>query len=152
MPMTIQLDHLFTLRLQRDESRAFTIRNGPHGTRSIAAADEGGRFEGPRLSGRLATGTSGDWATFRQDGSFIIDARLMLVTDDEVPILMSYKGVGGWNDDRTPWMHTSPIFETAHEPHGWLNDVQGVARGYADGDHIVYEVFAIAGWEDTETP
>jgi hypothetical protein len=142
--MSVETEHLFTIRLRRDGNRALTIRDGPHGTRAIAPAAEGGAFEGERLSGELITGTSGDWATLRPDGSFLIDARLTLLTDDGAPILMTYRGVGAFDENGVAWMHTSPLFETGDERYDWLNRVQGLAFGHlTDDGTVVYEVHAL---------
>lgn len=138
--MAIDTEPLLTVRLQRDAERAVRIENGPHGTRGIAPAAEGGTFEGPRLRGEVVFGTSGDWATLRPDGSFLIDARLTLRTDDGAPILMTYRGVGAFDENGDAWMHVAPLFETGDERYEWLNMVQGVAHGHLDGDTVVYEV------------
>jgi hypothetical protein len=143
--MSIDAEHLFTLRLSRDSARAVRIMNGPQGSRGVAPIGEGGTFEGKRLSGTLVTGASGDWPTLRADGSFFVDARLTLLTDDEVPILMTYRGVGSFDPGGDAWMHTSPLFETGDERYSWLNNVQAVAFGSLDGDGVVYEVHALIG-------
>ena len=138
--MELTTEPLFTLRLQRDGERSVRIHNGPLGDRAVAPAAEGGTFEGERLRGELVAGTSGDWAIIRPDGSFLIDARLTLVTDDGVPIFMTYRGVGGFDEQGDAWMHTAPLFETSDGNYSWLNGVQGIARGHLDGDTVVYEV------------
>lgn len=141
--MQIETEHIFTLRLKRDAERAIRIRNSPHGDRAVAPAAPGGTFEGARLRGELLTGTSGDWATLRADGAFLIDARLTLLTDDGVAILMTYRGVGAFDENGDAWMHTAPIFETGDGPYDWLNVVQGISYGYLDGDTVVYDVYAM---------
>lgn len=141
--MELTTEPLFTLRLQRDAARAVRIRNGPRGELAIAPAAEGGTFEGERLRGELIAGTSGDWATIRPDGSFLIDARLTLLTNDGVPIFMTYRGVGAFDEQGEAWMHTAPLFETGDDRYGWLNGVQAIAHGYLEGDTVVYEVRAM---------
>jgi hypothetical protein len=143
--MTIETEHLFVLRLRRDGDRAVRIVGGPHGTRAIAPVAEGGVFEGERLAGTIITGASGDWPTLRPDGSFLIDARLTLLTNDGAPILMTYRGVGSFDDNGAAWMHASPLFETGDERYDWLNLVQAVAFGHFDDDTVVYDVHAITG-------
>jgi hypothetical protein len=139
---TIDVDRLFVLELTRDASRTLSIPGGPRGGRSVASVAEG-RFHGERLSGRLADVAAGDWPTFGDDGSFRIDARLALITDDDVPILMTYTGVGGFDEQRNAWMRAAPLFEVGPGPYAWLNNVQGVAHGRLDGDLVVYEVYAL---------
>ena len=142
--MAIETEHLMTIRLQRDAERAVRIVDGPQGTRAVAPVAEGGTFEGERLRGRVIAGASGDWATLRPDGSFLVDARLTLLTDDEAPILMTYRGVGAFDQNGDAWMHTSPLFETGAAPHAWLNLVQGVAFGRFEGDDVVYDVHVLS--------
>ena len=141
--MQTDVEELFTLRLRRDGDRAVKIRDGPHGTRGIAPAAEGGTFSGPRLSGELMTGTSGDWATLRPDGSFLIDARLTLVTSDGAPILMTYRGVGAFDNNGDAWVHTSPLFETGDGRYDWLNLVQAIAYGRLEDDTVIYDVYTL---------
>lgn len=143
--MAIETEPLCTVRLRRDGDRAQTIRNGPHGTRAIAPVADGGVFEGERLSGAIITGASGDWATIRPDGSFLIDARLTLLTTDEAPILMTYRGVGAFDQNGAAWMKTAPLFETGDERYQWLNLVQAVAFGRLDDGVVVYDVHIITG-------
>ena len=120
-----------------------TIRDGPHGTRAIAPVADGGHFTGQRLSGKLITGASGDWATLRPDGSFLIDARLTLMTDDGAPILMTYRGVGAFDPNGDAWMQTAPLFETGDKRYDWLNLIQALAFGHLDGDTVVYDVHEV---------
>ena len=93
----------------------------------------------------LITGASGDWATLRPDGSFLIDARLTLMTDDGAPILMTYRGVGAFDPDRGAWMQTASLFETGDARYDWLNLVQGLAFGRLDDGTVVYEVHQVIG-------
>lgn len=61
------------------------------------------------------------------------------------PILMTYRGVGAFDENGDAWMHTSPLFETGDERYDWLNMVQGIAFGRLDGTTLVYDVHAVAG-------
>ncbi|MGF1599658.1 MAG: DUF3237 domain-containing protein [Acidimicrobiales bacterium] len=137
---TFGIEPLCTIRLERDAERAVRIADGPHGTRAIAPVAAGGTFDGPRLRGEIVTGASGDWATLRPNGSFLIDARLTLLTEDGAPILMTYRGVGGFDGPGGAWMHTCPLFETGDERYAWLVGIQGVARGRLEDGAVVYDV------------
>lgn len=141
--MPVGTTPLFTMTLRRDADHSVTVRNGPKGNLAIAAVAEGGTFEGERLRGTLVAGTSGDWATLRPDGSFLVDARLTLLTDDNVPIFMTYRGVGAFDGDGKAWMQTAPLFETGEGPYDWLNMVQAVAFGQHDGVDLVYDVHTL---------
>src|SRR2546428_10097702 len=63
----------------------------PHGTR-VTAPISGGRFEGPRLRGRVVPG-GGDWTLLRTDGVLELDLRLTLETDDGALIRMTSFGL-----------------------------------------------------------
>src|SRR5438034_9647845 len=52
----------------------------PHGTRATVPIS-GGRFEGPRLRGRVVPG-GGDWTLLRTDDVLELDLRLTLQTED----------------------------------------------------------------------
>src|SRR6185436_1082546 len=83
------LDHLGTLTLETGTRTA--IENGPQGTRTVVQV-VGGRFEGPRLKATVQT-PAGDWITNRPDGSYRLDVRLTLKTDDGALILVTYNGI-----------------------------------------------------------
>src|SRR5437870_13849272 len=63
----------------------------PHGTR-VTAPISGGRFEGPRLRGRVVPG-GGDWTLLRTDGVLELDLRVTLETDDGALIHMTLVGL-----------------------------------------------------------
>ena len=52
----------------------------------------GGSFEGERLSGEVLDGGS-DWQTVRNDGTTTLNVRLVLRTNDDALICMTYQGV-----------------------------------------------------------
>jgi len=67
-------------RLQAELGTRTVIENGPQGTRTIVQV-LGGRFDGPRLKASVQT-PAGDWITNRKDGTYRLDVRLTLKTDD----------------------------------------------------------------------
>src|ERR1700730_19301160 len=52
----------------------------------------GGSFEGERLSGEVLDGGS-DWQTVRRDGATTLNVRLVLKTEDEALIGMTYRAI-----------------------------------------------------------
>ena len=52
----------------------------------------GGQFEGERLRGWILSGGS-DWQSLRADGATTLNVRLVMETDDNVLIAVSYLGV-----------------------------------------------------------
>lgn len=67
------------------------IGDTPAGTQRVIPIPEGGRFEGPRMSGRMLGGH--DWQVTRADGVVVIDALYLLETDDGVRFQCRNRGV-----------------------------------------------------------
>jgi Protein of unknown function (DUF3237) len=136
---TLPVEFLF--RFEADLGSRDTINDAPHGTRAIVNVT-GGRFEGPRLKGTLGVPT-GDWVTVRGDGSFKLDARVTLRTDDGALILMTYNGIGIFTEAGSS-NRTAPLFETGDPRYVWLNRVQAVGVGERRGGSLVaYDVYAL---------
>ena len=79
------------------------IGSTPHGTLSIFPVI-GGSFEGERLRGKVLAG-GGDWVTARADGTFELDLRATLETDDGALIHLTFTGV---RDDANHYLRTLP--------------------------------------------
>jgi hypothetical protein len=118
-----------------------------------------GSFEGARLRGALNPGT-GDWMLMRKDGVMVVDARVVLKTDDGAIIHMSYGGrivIPGdlLSQARDPdrrhlidpagyYFRTTPFFETGAEKYAWLNNVVSVGTGrLLQGRSVAYRVFQV---------
>lgn len=134
---SLPVEHLFTLTITADLGASYQIRTGPAGRRIIAGIT-GGTFSGPRVKGTVAPSTGADWVTVRPDKSLRIDVRLVLVTDDDVPIYMYYGGLLIDGQART-----APYFEVADERYDWLNNVQAVGIGTVGPDGPTYEIYAL---------
>jgi hypothetical protein len=110
-----------------------------------------GSFQGPKLKGKVV-GPGGEWGASRPDGSYHIDVRFELQTDDNEMIYVAYGGVifpfrpaeGG---RREFWVNT-PVFETASTKYEWLNRAVCVGVNYAVPPEVgslayhVYQVFS----------
>ncbi len=83
---SLPVEHLLTLTATTQPPQS--IANGPQGTRAIVAVS-GGAFEGPKLRGTVVGGSGGDYLTVRADGSFKLDVRIVLQTEDGANILMT---------------------------------------------------------------
>jgi hypothetical protein len=128
--------------------------------RRILNAVGTGVFEGPKLRGELIAGT-GDWMLVRRDGVRVIDARVVLRTDDDAIIHMSYGGRFAASPDVLAemardrdnrhlvsrsryYMRTTPTFETGAPAYAWLNDVMCVASGWlTEGGGVAYAVYQV---------
>ena len=96
----------------------------PHGSLSIFPI-VGGSFDGERLRGKVLAG-GGDWVTDRGDGTFELDLRATLETDDGALIHMTFSGV---RDDANHYLRTLPRFETAAPRYLFLNRLLAVGIG-----------------------
>lgn len=129
---------------------------------SLAIYHQGadGWAKGPKISGTILQPT-GDWLRIMPGGSFRVDARMVVKTDDGALIYVTYGGVisvskenfgrmvsGGTLTSDDMYFVTTPSFQTAHPDYAWLNHVQAVGKvaavkgGGGDG-FVTYEVFAI---------
>jgi hypothetical protein len=110
----------------------------PRGTLSIFPIT-GGSFEGERLRGKVLAG-GGDWVVARADGTFELDLRATLETDDGALIHMTFTGV---RDDANQYLRTLPRFETAAPKYAFLNRLLavGIGEGHRDGPvHTIEEI------------
>jgi hypothetical protein len=99
----------------------------------------GGSFEGDRLRGKVLAG-GGDWVNARGDGTFVLDLRVTLETDDGARIHMTFTGV---RDDANHYFRTVPRFETAEPKYAFLNRLLAVGIGETRPEgpvHLIEEI------------
>src|SRR5436305_6709936 len=114
------------------------IGSTPRGTLSIFPVT-GGTFEGERLRGKILPG-GGDWVVAKTDGTFDLDLRVTLETDDGALIHMTFTGV---RDDANHYLRTLPRFETAAPKYAFLNRLLAVGIGEIRPDgpvHVIEEI------------
>src|SRR5512139_2122524 len=138
MPNAPKLEFLMTLTANL-RAQTPVIANGPHGTKAIAIVT-GGSFEGPKLRGTVDD-SGGDWVTMRSDGSFKLDVRILLRTDDGADVFMRYEGIGVRGAGQLDLV-TAPMFETGDERYAWLNNVQAISTGVSKDGVVRYDVFS----------
>ncbi len=85
-----KLEYVFQVSLQF--TRVQNIENMPSGAGRGAVYIDSGSVEGPKLNGKVVSGSGGDWALFRPDGVLATDARYMLETNDGTLILLHNRG------------------------------------------------------------
>jgi hypothetical protein len=137
-PAAPAFEYLGTLRV---ETGARTVvENGPQGTRTIVEVT-GGRFEGPRMKASVQ-GPAGDWITNRADGTYKLDVRITLRTDDGALILVTYNGVGQTTAAGAS-LRMAPLFETGDSRYAWLTRLQAVGVGERVGTAVRYEIYAL---------
>ena len=143
---------LFVMRLEVRKLQ--TVGAAPGAFRRIGVVP-GGLFEGERLSGEVLEGGS-DWQTVRHDGATTLNVRLVLKTDDDALIGMTYQGLrhgppeiveriesGEAVDPARYYFRINPLFETAAAKYGWLNRIIAVGIGHRRADGPIYSVFEV---------
>ena len=126
--------------LQVQTGTRTVVENGPQGTRTIVQI-LGGRFEGSRLKATVQT-PAGDWITNRADGSYRLDVRMTLKTDDGALILVTYNGIGRTTPAGAS-LRGAPLFETGDQRYVWLTRLQAVSVGERVGTDVKYNVYAL---------
>jgi len=123
------------MRLRLTTGATDEIGQTPHGRLSIFPII-GGSFEGERLRGTVLAG-GGDWVTAVADGTFELDLRVTLETDDGALIHMTFTGV---RDDANHYFRTLPRFETAVPKYAFLNRLLAVGIGEIHPDGPVHAI------------
>jgi len=149
---TIRTRPLFVVRL--DVRKLQDVGVTPAGHRRIGAVP-GGSFEGERLSGVVLEGGS-DWQTIRPDGATTLDVRLVLRTNDDALITMTYRGLrhgpadviarleaGEAVDPAGYYFRAAPFFETSAAKYDWINRVVALGIGHRRADGPIYSVFEV---------
>ncbi len=129
---------LFDLVFERGQA---TSVGSPGGNRVVVPVSTG-TFEGPKLKGTVIA-PSGDAITIRQDGSSVLDLRLLLQTDDGQKILMTCRGLAFPNPDGTLFARLQPLFETGAEKYAWLNKVVAIGVFRQVPGKVSYRVYQI---------
>jgi hypothetical protein len=99
-----------------------------------------GTIQGPKINGTVV-GPSGDWGMPMPDGSFRLDVRSTIKTNDGAFIFVEYNGVVFASKEETgrffkgdtitakdEYFLTAPRFTTASKTYDWLNKVQAVGK------------------------
>ena len=129
------IEPLLVLNVQTMLVRSVT--DTPLGDRMIFDVVSG-TFEGPRLKGRVPA-TGGDWVTRTPSGSRL-NVRLLLETDDGVPILYQYSGRACQIDGKTR-IEIAGAFDAPAGAYSWLNDVQAFGLGVPIAGGVRYQLY-----------
>jgi hypothetical protein len=122
---------------------------------------KGGWAEGPGINGKIVP-PAADWLRILPSGTWRIDVRGTLVTDDEQLIYTTYNGVIQHSPESLAKMQSgslitpsdgiyfaiAPTFQTSSEKYGWLNGVQAVGQIVQactdpNNSFVRYEVFVV---------
>jgi hypothetical protein len=121
-----------------------SLEGAPFGTRMIFDVTEV-RLEGDALNAGMKGQATADWASLGPDGTFQLDVRATLETDDGALILAQYMGRCDLSDPATPGpVYATPRFETGDPRYAWLNKLQAVMKGKVElPTHITYGVYQV---------
>jgi hypothetical protein len=149
--LNVKTRPLFVMRLA---SRMQVIGPTPGCIRRVGAVS-GGVFEGERLSGEVLD-SGNDWQHVRGDGAVTLDVRLVLKTNDEAMIGMTYHGIrhgspdilaridrGETVDPATYYFRIAPFFETAAPKYDWLNRLIAIGIGHRTAEGPIYSLFEL---------
>jgi hypothetical protein len=149
---TVRSRPLFVMRL--DVRKLQIVGATPAAYRRIGVIP-GGSFAGERLSGAALDGGS-DWQTVRNDGATTLNVRLVLRTEDDALIGMTYRGIrhgppdvlakidsGAVVDPASYYFRINALFETAAPKYDWINRVLAVGIGDRQANGPVYSVFEV---------
>jgi hypothetical protein len=134
----LESELLFDIVFERGPA---TNVGSPGGNRVVVPVSTG-TFEGPKLKGTVIA-PSGDAITIRQDGSSVLDLRLLLQTDDGQKILMTCRGIAYAGPDGTLFARIQPLFETGAERYSWLNKVVAVGVFRRVPGKVAYRIYRI---------
>jgi hypothetical protein len=151
----LSLAHLFSLSAGIGSSD--DTGGSPLGRRIRDSVGEGS-FSGARLRGQVLPG-SADWRLIRSDVTSIVDARVMLRTDDGALIYMTYGGRvvvppellaevrdpirRHLVDPAAYYFRTAPTFETGAESYRWLNNIVCIGTGRLTARGVDYDIFEV---------
>ncbi len=143
MPLdSLPAEYIGTLSARTNDV-ARPVVAGPLGTKVVATVT-GATFVGPKINATATEGVAaGDWLTILADGSFSLDVRFSLKTDDGADIYVTYTGFGTRNEDGTASIRTAPRFETGDNRYDWLNAQFCVAMGTTTPDGVEYDIYAV---------
>ena len=113
-------------------------------------------IDSPRLKATLR-GPSGDWVRIQPNGNWKLDVRLLMETDDGVPIYIQYNGVfraqaglmerlgtGQEISGEEMYFRSAPYFEAPEGKYAWLNDILVVGRIRSfGGGNVIYDLFEV---------
>jgi len=146
------LQFLYSSRIEIDPP--LIVGQSPYGERRIINIT-GGRFSGPRLSGRVLAGGA-DWQIIRPDGITEVEARYTLETEDGALIYIYNRGLrhgppeviarlasGEDVDPGAYYFRTTPVFETGASDYAWLNGMVTIATGQRQADEVIITVYEV---------
>lgn len=144
----LDTEYLFT---RRTKVRREVIGPVAEGFR-VNIYSEGGRLQGPRISG--ISGAGADSFTIRRDGMGVIDSRVMIHAEPGALIYSYYSGVTDLGADAYERVIRGELpepgkifiavrFQTAHPEFTWMNRLQAIGLGTNENDTNIWDTYAL---------
>ena len=138
-----------------DIGTSYALGDTPAGARRIDLF-AGGTLIGPRITARIEPGGV-DVNLRRHDGAMQPDARLVLRTQDDALVFMTYRGIrhgspadmmarlarGEAVDPSLYYLRNAPFFETADARYAWLNQIITVGIGRRVAAQVIYDLHEV---------
>ena len=148
-----KFEYLFRLTLVRGET--VSIGQTPEGEQFLFPYPAG-TFHGEKLNGTVLP-CGGDWTTRRPDGSFEIDGKYILKTDDGAILSVVCKGIaqlspkqltsvknGGILLSEDAYYRVRLFVEAGKKAYRWLNSLSVIALGSIDENgHICLDAYGL---------
>ena len=142
-PIAIVTPQLVPLGRMSVELRPPFMLNGtPTGGRWIFEVASG-RLEGDRINATLKGHANADWLMVGPDGTGTMDVRSLMETDDGALVFVHYYGRVDLSAGPAGTLYSAPQFETGDDRYRWLNRIQAVGKGRANGTNLAYEIFEV---------
>jgi hypothetical protein len=118
-----------------------------------------GWIKGPKISGKLIA-PGGDWLRAMPGGSFRLDVRGTIKTDDGALVYIAYNGIisqskesfdrlmkGETLTSKDIYFITAPTMQTSSDKYAWLNHVQCVGKiievKLSENRFVKYDIFIV---------
>lgn len=120
---------------------------------------DGGWVKGPKINGTILSPTA-DWLRTMPNGTFRVDVRGTIKTDDGELIYIEYGGVINYPNDslerlmngelltsKDIYFVTSPTLQTSSEKYAWLNKVQCIGKASevqaGENSYVKYDIYVV---------
>ncbi|WP_273567480.1 DUF3237 domain-containing protein [Maribacter halichondriae] len=136
-----ELEYEFLYEIEATLDSTIVLGKTSLGNRMIHPVT-GGSFEGPKIKGEVLP-IGADWALSFDSGIKKLDVDIVLKTDDDALIYVTYTGFIYPKEDGSLYFRVVPIFETSSEKYYWLNHTIAVGIGRRIEGGVAYTVYAI---------
>lgn len=126
---------------------------------SVFNVREGASVKGPTINGKVVA-PAADWLRTMPGGSFRVDVRGTIRTDDGALLYLTYSGVISYPKDslvrlvkgevlkpKDYYFVTAPTLQTSAKQYEWLNHVQLVGKAaevkLGENAHVTYDIFVV---------